>query len=97
MEAILCAAFGVEAQSQTDGNDKITEAAKAFFRIPRWVNLLFILPLSRKWAKYIPWALGTPFDRLANIARTIIAQRKRGGAKRQVLCFFVIQSSFNIF
>ena len=90
MEAILAAAFGVDANTQRDDNDKITEMAKKLFRNPVWVNFLMMIPFSYKFAKYIPWVFSSSFDPIASVARKIIEQRKNGGAKRQVLHFILI-------
>ena len=85
MEAILAAAFGVDADA--DEYNKITEKAKAIFRAPVWLNFLLLIPFSYKFAKYIPYAFSASFDPIAKVARSIIQERKSGVVKRQVLLF----------
>ena len=87
MEAILSAAFGVDVRSQGGDNQKIIEKAKNASRNPWWFQILFSIPFSSKFVKYIPWIFQTTFEPLANVARAVIARRKRGDSVRQVLHF----------
>ena len=84
MEAILSAAFGVETKAQENENDEITQKAKELFRRPLWMVLVFILPFMFKFAKYIPGLLTWNVTPIVNVARPIIAYRKKGGSVRQV-------------
>ena len=84
MEAILSAAFGVEAKSQTDPDCRITKLAKNVFHTPWWFLLLIMIPGGNKLIKYISILFGNNFDPLLRMAESIAAKRRRGEGTRQV-------------
>ena len=84
MEAILSAAFGVDAKLQSANNEKINEKARKVLESPWWLNVLLMIPLSYKFVKYIPWVFTFTLEPITKIAQTIIAERKNGDPERQV-------------
>ena len=84
METILSVAFGVEAKSQTDPNDRITEKAKLIVRWPWWLDIVALIPFSGKFMKYIPWAIKSRFKPIEDIGRAILEKRKKEKVERKV-------------
>ena len=77
MEVILSAAFGVQAESQTNPNDPITKYAQQSLKPRPWIMIVAMIPiLGKKLTKYF---LGGSFNGIQKVSECAIKERKLHG------------------
>ena len=77
MEVIVSAAFGLQAESQTNPNDPITKYASKAMTLRPWINILAMIPvLGKKLTKYF---IGAVFRDIQIVSDRIIKECKPHG------------------
>ena len=85
METILSAAFGLQAETQTNPNDPVTKLAKESLTPRKW--LLFIAMIPVIGGKLLEYVFKYYISKLPNIqlvAEQVINERKRHGIENDV-------------
>ena len=85
METILSAAFGLQAETQTNPNDPVTKLAKESLTPRRWFVIIAVIPvIGEKLLEYIFKYYISKLPNIQLVAEQVIKERKRHGIENDV-------------
>ena len=91
IEVILSAAFGIESESQTNPDDKVTQYARDAMNPKPYANIALMIPVvGKKIVKSIALtSWGFNWAPMISVAKTIINGRKNSLNKARVVSFTI--------